>query len=498
MTFCRKRRCVGTSCPEEDVRCGKGVPRRKETKLDLHHGTSCAETRMMNSKERDNFGVKASRTWRRRLSMLAVFGAVSMWGAIASAQAQLAFQSPNPASRSPDNRSGTANLRWIINYDECMAKDASMTFNISVTNYTTTNAGYFEVWGSTSSADCTKQDQQDSGTPETPSQNRQCFTVKHDGEPQIGQTSLSVKIKLKDLIGLEKGLADDCGVSSDNTGARPLNIYFMFTPSGGGDALISLKWPPTDITSTIDLWGPAPPTNVTATSGEASVELNLEGNPEQQSSVVVYCAKDGEVFSGSSTSSDACSCSNVGDDSGSGGSGGTTSGNGGTNGFAPPPSMNGLAGAGGTSGMGGAGGGLSSAGGSGGAGGSSSGSLECTTTPLQPNQRPDTTWKSCAESTTVSDLENNQVYALGVAYRDQVGNAGPLSTIVCATPEPIEDFFENYQKSGGTAGGGFCSISPRALRNTSFGSAFALGFLALVWRRRNRLSRHASVKEVSK
>jgi hypothetical protein len=98
----------------------------------------------------------------------------------------------------------------------------------------------------------------------------------------------------------------------------------------------------------------------------------------------------------------------------------------------------------------------------------------------------------------VKDLENNVTYAIAVAYRDNVGNVGPLSPVVCATPAPIEDFFENYNKSGGTGGGGFCSISHRTMRNTSFGASFTLGALALVFRRRARLSRNASLKEVSK
>ncbi|HRI65905.1 MAG TPA: hypothetical protein PK156_16775 [Polyangium sp.] len=457
----------------------------------------------MNSKERDVLGVAGRRTWRRRLATFAVFGAISMGGASAWAQVQLTYQSPSMASRSPDNRSGTANLRWIINFDECMKDGATMSFNLNVTGFTATTVGSFEVWGATQNAiDCSLPENRNTGAA---GDTKPCFALKHTGGPSAGQTqsAFTITVKLKDLVAahfLDKTIADDCRVAIGNSVPQPLNVQFMFMSGGTvvGDRLI---WPPQGTTSTIDLWGPQPPTNVIVTSSDGAVDLTVEGEPgETQTTVVVYCAKDGKIVTNTASSSDSCGCSNVGDDSGSGGSGGTTSGNGGTtNGFAAP--SNGLAGAGGTSGMGGAGGsggGSSGAGGTGGAGGSSSGSLECTTEPLQPNKRPEAEWTPCAEGTTVDGLENNQVVALGVAYRDQVGNAGVLAPIVCATPEPIEDFFENYQKSGGTAGGGFCSISPRALRNTSFGSAFALGFLALVWRRRNRLSRNASVKEVSK
>jgi hypothetical protein len=87
---------------------------------------------------------------------------------------------------------------------------------------------------------------------------------------------------------------------------------------------------------------------------------------------------------------------------------------------------------------------------------------------------------------------------MAVAYKDQVGNVGKLSEIICATPEPIEDFFENYKNNGGAAGGGFCSIAPRTLRNTTFGTSFAVTALAFVMRRRSRQSRLVSSKEVSK
>jgi hypothetical protein len=104
----------------------------------------------------------------------------------------------------------------------------------------------------------------------------------------------------------------------------------------------------------------------------------------------------------------------------------------------------------------------------------------------------------CSDSTLITGLENNVDYAVSAAYKDNVGNVGPLGPVVCATPAPIVDFFEDYNKSGGAAGGGFCSISHRTLRNTSFGGSFALGALALVFRRRARNSRPTSSKEVSK
>ena len=144
-------------------------------------------------------------------------------------------------------------------------------------------------------------------------------------------------------------------------------------------------------------------------------------------------------------------------------------------------------------------------GGAGGMGGGTAGGSsdpgECDPGPLKEGIVPLEDWVPCATSTTVNDLENSVTYAVAAAFVDNIGNVGPLSPVVCATPAPIEDFFENYNKSGGAAGGGFCSMSHRTLRNTSFGASFALGALALVIRRRarsSRDSRYASSKEVSK
>jgi hypothetical protein len=119
----------------------------------------------------------------------------------------------------------------------------------------------------------------------------------------------------------------------------------------------------------------------------------------------------------------------------------------------------------------------------------------CLTDQLTPGQRPDSTLK-CGEAnetsnaiTTDSNLVNEQLYAVGVSGEDIIGNAGPLSTLACGIPKPLNDFFELYAGAGGPGGGGFCSVSsPGSTRSTApqlaiFGALFA----ALAIRRgRNR------------
>ncbi len=55
-------------------------------------------------------------------------------------------------------------------------------------------------------------------------------------------------------------------------------------------------------------------------------------------------------------------------------------------------------------------------------------------------------------------LKNNTTYAVAVAATDAFNNVGPLSAPICEYPELTSDFWENYRKSGGDAGGG-CTTS---------------------------------------
>lgn len=65
---------------------------------------------------------------------------------------------------------------------------------------------------------------------------------------------------------------------------------------------------------------------------------------------------------------------------------------------------------------------------------------------------------STATEGHVKGLANGHAYSVAIAGVDSVGNVGPLSNVVCASPEPTDDFYQLYRDAGGTAGGGFCSI----------------------------------------
>jgi hypothetical protein len=464
-------------------------------KVDLHHGTSCAETERMNSKEQRKLGGKRSVGSRYRYGLACGAGCAFLLSA-GFAQAQTISKDTPPVVRSRIIPERTAeDIRWIINRAECEAENSTFTFRLLVNGWATGQS--FQVWATTRGANCLDDDTRgkvDGG----------CVLLKPVNTisriPGNTQQSVEPKFTTKALVGVESGLDEDCGASATDTGPLDLKIFFMLTSSNQLVMNGSTDW-----STKIDLWGPDAPIDVTVSPGEASVELTPDGTPEENSTVVAYCAKDGAILDSSADEdSSGCSCNGAGNDSsGSGGSAGTTSSSSSSssgNNLAAA-GAGGMGGAGGSSGMGGAGG-FSGMGGEGTGGSGDSGSTgndgTCNEAPLASNALPDVNWVPCAEGNTVKDLENNVTYAIAVAYRDQVGNVGKLSPVVCATPSPIEDFFENYEKSGGSAGGGFCSMSHRTLRNTSFGTSFVLGALALVMRRRARQLRHASSKEVSK
>lgn len=117
----------------------------------------------------------------------------------------------------------------------------------------------------------------------------------------------------------------------------------------------------------------------------------------------------------------------------------------------------------------------------------------CPTTSLVAGEIPPSSHEcgSVSNSTAteghVKGLTNGHSYSVGVAGVDGVGNVGPLSNVVCATPEPTEDFYQLYRDAGGEAGGGFCSVS--GVGRGGVAGAFAMVALsgaALVLRNRRR------------
>jgi hypothetical protein len=75
----------------------------------------------------------------------------------------------------------------------------------------------------------------------------------------------------------------------------------------------------------------------------------------------------------------------------------------------------------------------------------------------------------------IEGVTNGTLYDIAVAARDAVGNVGPLSNVACGTPGPIDDFWDDYSKAGGAAGGS-CALEGAGMPAGT--GALTLGMMA--------------------
>lgn len=85
-------------------------------------------------------------------------------------------------------------------------------------------------------------------------------------------------------------------------------------------------------------------------------------------------------------------------------------------------------------------------------------------------------------------LSNATTYAVAVAATDAFDNVGPLSDPICEYPEPTSNFWDNYAKAGGGAGGGLCNATGPGMPVGSMTALATIGIAAasVLRRRRNR------------
>jgi hypothetical protein len=65
-------------------------------------------------------------------------------------------------------------------------------------------------------------------------------------------------------------------------------------------------------------------------------------------------------------------------------------------------------------------------------------------------------------SYSVTGLTNGTAYKFAVVAFDSFRNPSPISPTACATPQPVDDFWDHYKKSGGGAKEGFCFVATAA------------------------------------
>jgi len=370
---------------------------------------------------------------------------------------------------------------WISRSD-CLSDDV-LHFPLTVTE----GAGAeVEVWVGQGSSDCTVK------TARTPTPS--CLRIFHGLPTPSIQT---VDIRVQDIVLVEQtitpgvdgqnaGTAEACQDTNGGTAADSVNLYFMLI---GSTELLGAPatWP-----TKIDLLGPSPPT--LHSLGPGSTLLKPEWDPNTDPDVAgysVFCDPGGpsDAAIGATGSSGACvdasidsppvdAAAPVDEASANDAPGDSIADDGGADGpiaYAPAATDGGTCVAPGTP----------TICGDAGAGGN-----------FIPNTLPSldvinryqcgSVGDRTSSSVRVTGLTNLVTVAVAVAATDLVGNVGPLSNVSCGTPEPVNGFDELYHQGGGTAGGGFCSISHLPGKRGGAGAG-GLSFVVLaIWVQRRR------------
>jgi hypothetical protein len=415
----------------------------------------------------------------RVLVIVAAIGA--LLGSARSANAQLAGVKPIAAAPTrtvplrPQN-----SVRYWISRNDCVVDDV-LTFSIGLEG--AFNGYNLEVWAG--GADCSPVAARTGNTPT-------CWKVGA-ASPDVN-FQISVPVRARDIVahntpdkslpvanreGIKPGSLADC-ISTGTTAPQKIILDFMLVTASTNQAQPGHQMYNTGY----DIWGPSPPTGVSAAAGET--RLHLSWTKSASSDTIRYdffCDPPPGVLVDAGLTP--------------------------LNVFPAPPGLrlfaadSGVGGAGGFGGLGTGGVALDA-----GAGGTTIGTdaaappaptgPTCTEgSALGPGTLPDTALDQyrcgsvdglAATSGTVEGLINDVPYTVAVVGVDQVGNSGVLSGQGCATPIEVTDFFELYRQAGGAGGGGICSISRPGGRATALGAV--LGGMAAAWLLRRRGRRH--------
>lgn len=378
--------------------------------------------------------------WGRRAAPLsprwrrALAGAVTLLATTVAATSHANISISEQGVKRSDSDRKDNEGPFDVSRADCEGSDA-FTFPLTVT---ADASAVIEVWIGEGSADCKTIDARQT--------NPICTKITSKPASSIVNNVLSFSISSKSIAGSLESV-QGCTDSTVTTTARKVSLFFLVITDPSADATDATTWTKT----AVDLLGPTAPTEVTAASAENAISLSWKANPSDDvHGYAFFCEA-----------------------SGSGTGGAAASGGGGT---------------------GGAGGDAN------GSGGSSSGTTnaDCPSTRLAAGKIPPSTLLcgsvGKSNSGLAENLDNGTSYAVGVAATDLVGNTGDLSDIRCATPAPVDDFFELYRAYGGQAGGDYCNCVAAGADRRSAGPyagapLAALGLLALRRRRRPPASR---------
>lgn len=376
--------------------------------------------------------------------------------------------SPDMGIDRSDRQSTLAQYQFYISRADCESTD-TWTIDYQLDNF---SGKVMEVWVG-ENADCRAFAARD---PSITSSAR-CTKVAESGDPggTNGNGTGSIDVTSAAIAGALYQV-EGCVDSSSNTSPRSISLFIMLLNAANDDVDESNSYQFSDVR--VDLLGPNPPSNVTATPLDQSARLSYSviNAVDDVKGYAVFCAP-----AGASPTTATSSGAGSGSSSASASSGGT----------------------------GGAGGG----GEGGGGGGSSSSSSVGVTTSASTTTSTSTTSggpnPSCPSDTIVAgavppsssdsngdgtgssvvalDLQNGETYACAVAATDDLDNVGVLSAVVCVTPVQSDDFFETYCKErgddcvDGPGGCALCSVgSARETDRTPLFGLFAALLAAVV------------------
>jgi hypothetical protein len=358
--------------------------------------------------------------------------------------------------------------KLTISRDDCLGQ-TEITFALGGMQ----GSDALSIWVSTTGADC-KVDTARNGA------DAACFLVRDIGT--VGETALSLVVGSHEIANAIENV-ENCTDATSSDKARPIKLFFLIDVQLGTVAAENaLEF--ADLS--VDLLGPPPPTALDARlhdDGQLAITFTPPEGVEDMNGVRAYCSA-AIVPGGAST---------VTTTTGVGGFGGTM-------GLGGPVGGGGMGGAGGSGADGGSAGASSvsassaasasaSATTAGAGGGATS---ECTPSDdrLTPGVAPDD-MTACgsvegAASEIVVNASNGVLTAVALVSLDTVNNSGVLSSVVCETANPVDDFFEIYRRSGGAAGGGFCNCGLVGERRDGALALLCFAAAGLGWSMRRR------------
>jgi len=329
---------------------------------------------------------------------------------------------PNAQGVDRDRDYYSAARPWWISYEDCIAPGGGDAFTFKMTIRDTSDP--LEIWAGTENC-AVNRSRTDRG---------QCWIVARLA--QLSDT-VSVRVPVRNILQRrldttdpppETGLPPSvCDNSTDPSG-EAFTFYVMLVDGGQADEYIA--WDGGSGGTGFDVVGPDPPGGIDIGIGESQLAISLSGVEEDtdRESFEAFCVPAGTTFESLGVENPFDDGVAVEADAGASGLDAGQSNSSGSDAGGAAPSA-------------------------------------CFTEVLRagriaPSRFGCGTARETSGTLNTGTLQNDTQYAVAVSARDNLGNAGVVSSIECGMPTELDDFFELYSRADGKGGGGFCSIAP--------------------------------------